>query len=244
MITCGACGTENDFAQAIYCMECGANLIITANENEIQDINDKDLESIMFHIEEIIGLAKGKQRRDMDISRLDEEKIESIKKIVHILQSKSIKHIQFKSWLDLGRLARRLDMTKEAEFHYRTAIEYRRDHVRAWNSLGNLLMSENRYNEAEEAYRTALKFNPAYFISIRNLARLLRKSLRFEESVEVYRLALKFRPEDVSSWHSLGHVYHYLENWKESVVCWENAIKYGSGDSNLKILIEENKKKI
>jgi tetratricopeptide (TPR) repeat protein len=244
MITCGACGTENDFARAIYCIECGANLIITVNDNEIQEIKDKDLESVMFHIEEIMGLAKGKQRRDMDISRLDEEKVESIKKIVQILPSKSVKDIQFNSWLDLGRLARRLDMTKEAEFLYRTALKNRPDHVRAWNSLGNLLMSENRYNEADEAYRTALKFNPAYFISIRNLARLLRKSLRFDESVEMYGLALKFKPEDVSSWHSLGNVYHYLENWKESVVCWENAIKYGSDDSNLKILIEENKKKI
>lgn len=104
----------------------------------------------------------------------------------------------------LGRILRQRGQVREAEPHFRRALELDPRLAGAWSSLGQCLEETGRAAAAEAAYRAGAAADPAALGPLRNLGALLEQAGRTGEAATAFRAAIARDPACAEAHLSLG----------------------------------------
>jgi tetratricopeptide (TPR) repeat protein len=95
---------------------------------------------------------------------------------------------------------------REAERHFRRALEMYPDYPEAHFCLGNCLHIENRLDEAEAQYRVALRLKPNYERAHYSLANVLALKGRVDEAMKNFNEALRVKPDYGEAYMKRGNL--------------------------------------
>jgi tetratricopeptide (TPR) repeat protein len=107
---------------------------------------------------------------------------------------------------------------REAERHYRRAIEIDSRYALAYFDLGNVLDETGRLNEAVEAYRTAILISPSYADAHYNLALAYERLRRSRKALPHWRAYVKMDPVGAWSNYARGQIQKIVEAEKLQIV--------------------------
>ena len=134
---------------------------------------------------------------------------------------------QYELHYHLGIAYSRIDNAKQAEFHYRTAIEQPiLDALKlgAINNLGSLLKEQGDLAQATRLYQTCLVIDPTFAVGYFNLGMTLKATGQLELSVAHYQQAIQLNPNYAEAHQSLAVALLKLGQVGESQVAFRRAI--------------------
>ena len=112
--------------------------------------------------------------------------------------------INFEQIMHEGFTALNEGKLKDAEMHYRTALEVKPNDVTAYNNLGITLNKLGKLEEAEVNFRKAIDVKSDFAEAHNNLANMLKELNKTDEAVESYKKAIEAKPDYVDAYYNLG----------------------------------------
>mmetsp|Transcript_39230 Transcript_39230/g.62671 ORF Transcript_39230/g.62671 Transcript_39230/m.62671 type:complete len:572 (-) Transcript_39230:334-2049(-) len=146
-------------------------------------------------------------------------------------------------------LRSRLQRYKEAEEHYKSAMQLRPDDVTSYNDCAIMLVRQNRSNEAKRLYEKVLELQPDHAIAHFNLANLLRKDLKDYKAAESHFLvSIQRRPKFTAALNNYATMLHHqLKRYNDAEQYYIKALqidsKYSRAHFNYANLCREHLKK-
>nr|XP_035940559.1 protein O-mannosyl-transferase TMTC1 isoform X3 [Halichoerus grypus] len=120
--------------------------------------------------------------------------------------------------------------TREAIYHYRTALRLYPRHASALNNLGTLTRDTA---EAKRCYQRALQLNPQHSRALFNLGNLLKSQEKKEEAISLLQDSIKYGPEFADAYSSLASLLAEQERFKEAEEIYQAGIKNCPDSSDL-----------
>ncbi|XP_064447524.1 protein O-mannosyl-transferase TMTC1 isoform X3 [Mirounga angustirostris] len=120
--------------------------------------------------------------------------------------------------------------TREAIYHYRTALGLYPRHASALNNLGTLTRDAA---EAKRCYQRALQLNPQHSRALFNLGNLLKSQEKKEEAISLLKDSIKYGPEFADAYSSLASLLAEQERFKEAEEIYQAGIKNCPDSSDL-----------
>ncbi|XP_073733858.1 protein O-mannosyl-transferase TMTC1 isoform X2 [Callorhinus ursinus] len=120
--------------------------------------------------------------------------------------------------------------TREAIYHYRTALRLYPRHASALNNLGTLTRDTA---EAKMYYQRALQLNPQHNRALFNLGNLLKSQEKKEEAISLLKDSIKYGPEFADAYSSLASLLAEQERFKEAEEIYQAGIKNCPDSSDL-----------
>ncbi|XP_021546298.1 protein O-mannosyl-transferase TMTC1 isoform X2 [Neomonachus schauinslandi] len=120
--------------------------------------------------------------------------------------------------------------TREAIYHYRTALRLYPRHASALNNLGTLTRDTA---EAKRCYQRALQLNPQHSRALFNLGNLLKSQEKKEEAISLLKDSIKYGPEFADAYSSLASLLAEQERFKEAEEIYQAGIKNCPDSSDL-----------
>ncbi len=119
----------------------------------------------------------------------------------------------------LGELYWSQSRWKEAEDHYRQALEQDQTLVDAWIGLGNVLQDQGQYDESGSCYEHALELAPDNSGAHYNQGALDLRQMRLSGALSRFDRAISYQPEFVEAhWHKSFVCLltgDYTQGWQE-----------------------------
>jgi tetratricopeptide (TPR) repeat protein/arylsulfatase A-like enzyme len=107
----------------------------------------------------------------------------------------------------LGNIAMEEGRARDAETHFRRALEYEPQFTDARNSLGILFERQGRLEEALAEFRAVLAIDPDYAEALNNVGVIHKKQGRLQDAIESFRRAIAADPEFSGSYSNLALVH-------------------------------------
>ncbi|XP_052833233.1 protein O-mannosyl-transferase TMTC3 isoform X2 [Octopus bimaculoides] len=142
--------------------------------------------------------------------------------------------------INVGRTYQHLNMSKEAEKAFQTAIDLfppviqgksytarvAPSHLNAFLNLASLISkNESRLKEAEKLYKSAITMRADYVKAYMSRGEVLVRLGRLEEAKEQYRIALHYEQSDADIYYNIGVVNLEQKNLLEANTFFEQALR-------------------
>jgi len=121
------------------------------------------------------------------------------------------------SHTNLALALEKLGRTRQAERHYRRAIEMDPAKAQGYYRMGSFLQKLRRRGEAIAYYRLALEREPDYIDAHNSLGNVLYESGKIPEAVEQYRQVLRLDPDNFFGHMNLGAMLGLQDKFVEAI---------------------------
>ena len=114
---------------------------------------------------------------------------------------------------------------KDAETHFKKAIEIKPDYAEAYANLGALYAKFKDYDKAIKLYRECIKIKPTYAGAYTNLGNALNKTARHEEAVYFHKLAISIDDKSANHFSNCASAYKNLGRFDKAKEYYEKALR-------------------
>ena len=152
---------------------------------------------------------------------------QSIDLLENGLEHSSDPSTQYELHYHLGIAYSRQQNLKQAEVHYRAAIDQpilERLKLGAINNLGSLLKEQGELAQATKLYQTCLVIDPMFAVGYFNLGMTLKATGQLELAVAHYQQAIQLNPNYAEAHQSLAVALLKLGQVGESLAAFQRAI--------------------
>ncbi|MBF0345393.1 MAG: tetratricopeptide repeat protein [Nitrospirae bacterium] len=91
----------------------------------------------------------------------------------------------------------------EAVYHYRKAVEFKRDYVNAYINLGIIALKYNNNAEALNSFKKALEFDPNLPLAYNGLGLVLKNEGKVQEAISYFQKAIELAPDFTGAYDNL-----------------------------------------
>jgi serine/threonine-protein kinase len=120
---------------------------------------------------------------------------------------------------------------REAELHYRRALELNPNYATAHQWYAEVLISQGRFDEAIAEARRAIEIDPISVILRTTLSDTLYFARRYDEAIEQLRRTVEFEPGFVAARTDLGRALTQAGRYPEAIASFEAALRLSGSDS-------------
>ena len=131
---------------------------------------------------------------------------------------------------------------RQAEAHYRAALELQPGFAAAYFNLGTALAALNRPEEAVVQYRKALAAQPAFPAALNNLGNALQTLSRAAESLEAFEKLLTLDPNGAPAQYGAGNALQALGRLEEAHRAYQRAVALAPGVPMFHVALADAKK--
>lgn len=108
---------------------------------------------------------------------------------------------------NFGNALKATGQLKEAEIHYRKALQLNSDYAEAHNNLASILFKQNNISEALQHYVEAIRLQPDYLEAHVNLGLLFLRQNQIEAAIKQFSNAINLQPDFIPAHLQLGNLY-------------------------------------
>jgi tetratricopeptide (TPR) repeat protein len=123
-----------------------------------------------------------------------------------------------------GAVCGLLGQRREAEGHFRRAIELDPSLADGHYNLGKILQDDGRVEEAIISYKRAIELRPTYVQALFNLATALSGLGRLADAAALYEQALRLKPDYTKALNNLGNTRLQLGDPEQAIAMLDRAI--------------------
>lgn len=113
---------------------------------------------------------------------------------------------------------------KDAELHFKKAIELNPKYAETYANLGALYAKFKEYDKAIKLYQECIKIKPSYAGAYTNLGNALNKTLRHEEAVYFHKIAISLDATAANHYSNCASAYKNLGRFDKAKKYYEKAI--------------------
>lgn len=132
---------------------------------------------------------------------------------------------QFEAYLNLGSVARDLEMQDVAEKFFRIFIDLRPDLPAGYNDLGMLLAKQNKFDDAIEILRYGINLMPEEPLLWNTMGTIASDSQQEEEAITFYQEALRLDPNYHRARYNLATLYSGRGHFEQSLADYETFLE-------------------
>ena len=114
---------------------------------------------------------------------------------------------------------------KDAEAHFKKAIELKPDYAEAYANLGALYAKFKEYDKAIKLYQECIKIKPTYAGAYTNLGNALNKTARHEEAVYFHKSAIALDDKAANHFSNCASAYKNLGRFDKAKEYYEQALR-------------------
>ena len=114
---------------------------------------------------------------------------------------------------------------KDAELHFREAIELNPKYAEAYANLGALYAKFKEYDKAIKLYQECIKIKPTYAGAYTNLGNALNKTGRHEEAVYFHKTAISLDNKSANHFSNCASAYKNLGRFDKAKSFYEQALR-------------------
>ena len=114
---------------------------------------------------------------------------------------------------------------KDAEIHFKKAIELDPKYAEAYANLGALYAKFKEYDKAIKLYQECIKIKPSYAGAYTNLGNALNKTDRHEEAVYFHKMAISLDDKSANHFSNCASAYKNLGRFDKARVFYEQALR-------------------
>jgi protein O-mannosyl-transferase len=127
--------------------------------------------------------------------------------------------------INLGSAFGNIGNHKEAEKHYKRAIQFESDRYLACNYLGLMACQDGKYTIAIEYFHEVIRYKPDYADAYMNLGSALAQIGRIDEAIKEYRESIRIKPYSSGPYYNLGVISERSGRISEAIELYEQAIQ-------------------
>jgi hypothetical protein len=113
---------------------------------------------------------------------------------------------------------------KDAEVHFKKAIELNPKYAEAYANLGALYAKFKEYDKAIKLYQECIKIKPTYAGAYTNLGNALNKTKRHEEAVYFHKTAISLDDKSANHFSNCASAYKNLGRFDKAKSLYEKAL--------------------
>ena len=113
---------------------------------------------------------------------------------------------------------------KDAELHFKKAIELNPKYAEAYANLGALYAKHKEYDKAIKLYQECIKIKPTYAGAYTNLGNALNKTGRHEEAVYFHKAAISLDAKSANHFSNCASAYKNLGRFSEAKEYYKKAL--------------------
>jgi GWxTD domain-containing protein len=132
----------------------------------------------------------------------------------------------------------------QAQFHFRTALEFNRNSLDARVKLAKCLILKKDYKAAEELLIEALHQEPNNYDALICMGALQSSLQRYTQAIENYKKALDIGLETASLRNALGEAYMLVKDYTAAKESFERSLKLNPEQQNVKDVLQQLEKMI
>jgi GWxTD domain-containing protein len=196
----------------------------------------------------IKDLSPGQYKIRINVEEINlKQSIESTTDIVISDINQNLGRFQFERMLDSAPLFTHLNLGQQyfnrgeidqAQFHFRTALEFDRNSLDAKVKLAKCLILKKDYQAAEKFLIEALNQESNHYDALICMGSLQSSLEKYSQAIENYKKALDIGLETAALRNALGEAYMLAGNYKAAKESFERSLKLNPKQQNVKEVLE------